>query len=50
MEDELRKRVRGLIRVAPGAQRVFAEEIGLDETKLSKSLGGTRRFTAQELV
>ncbi|HEY0577058.1 MAG TPA: TetR/AcrR family transcriptional regulator [Pseudonocardia sp.] len=48
--DELRKRVRSLIRVAPGAQRVFAEEIGLDETKLSKSLGGTRRFTAQELV
>jgi len=48
--DELRKRVRSLIRVAPGSQRVFAEGIGLDETKLSKSLGGTRRFTAQELV
>lgn len=47
---EVRTRVRGLIRVAPGAQRAFAEAIGLDETKLSKSLSGTRRFTPAELV
>lgn len=48
--DELRKRVRGLIHAAPGAQREFAAAIGLDETKLSKSLSGTRRFTPAELV
>lgn len=48
--DELRKRVRGLIRAAPGAQREFAAAVGLDETKLSKSLSGTRRFTSAELV
>jgi AcrR family transcriptional regulator len=48
--DELRKRVRGLIQAAPGAQREFAAAVGLDETKLSKSLSGTRRFTPAELV
>lgn len=48
--DELRDRIRGLIRVAPGAQREFARAIGLDETKLSKALAGRRRFSPQELV
>ncbi|PXY19109.1 TetR/AcrR family transcriptional regulator [Prauserella muralis] len=48
--DELRKRVRSLIPVRAGAQREFATAIGLDETKLSKSLKGTRRFSPHELV
>ena len=34
----------------PGAQREFAAAIGLDETKLSKALTGTRRFSPHELV
>lgn len=48
--DELRRRVRGLIHSRPGAQREFAAAIGLDESKLSKSLNGTRRFSPHELV
>ena len=48
--DELRKRVRELIRTKPGAQRDFAHAIGLDETKLSKALSGTRRFSPHELI
>ncbi|MFC4002259.1 TetR family transcriptional regulator C-terminal domain-containing protein [Prauserella oleivorans] len=47
---ELRKRIRSLIPARPGAQREFAAAIGLDETKLSKSLKGTRRFSPHELV
>jgi AcrR family transcriptional regulator len=45
-----RARVRSLIRPVPGAERAFAEAIGLDEIKLSKSLGGSRRFKAGELM
>jgi AcrR family transcriptional regulator len=48
--DELRTRVRGLIQAMPGAQREFAQGIGLDQTKLSKALNGTRRFSPTELV
>jgi AcrR family transcriptional regulator len=47
---ELRDRVRGLVKAMPGAQRKFAAAIGLDETKLSKALNGTRRFSPHELV
>jgi len=47
---DLRARVRSLIRPVPGAERAFAEAIGLDEIKLSKSLGGSRRFKAGELM
>jgi AcrR family transcriptional regulator len=47
---ELRERVRDLVRSMPGAQRDFADAIGLDETKLSKALTGTRRFSPHELV
>ncbi len=47
---ELRERVRGLVRAMPGVQREFAAAIGLDETKLSKALNGTRRFSPHELV
>ncbi|WP_461144651.1 TetR family transcriptional regulator C-terminal domain-containing protein [Salinifilum aidingensis] len=46
---ELRHRVREVLRTYPGSQRAFAGEVGLDPTKLSKSLAGTRRFTATEL-
>ncbi|WP_091614622.1 TetR/AcrR family transcriptional regulator [Amycolatopsis saalfeldensis] len=48
--EQLRTRVRELIRSMPGAQREFAAGIGLDETKLSKALTGTRRFSPHELV
>jgi AcrR family transcriptional regulator len=48
--DDLRTRVRSLIPAKPGAQREFGKAIGLDETKLSKSLKGTRRFSSHELV
>ncbi|QUH02717.1 TetR family transcriptional regulator C-terminal domain-containing protein [Saccharopolyspora erythraea] len=47
---ELRQRVRDVSRRYPGSQRAFAEQIGLDATKLSKSLTGTRRFTPAELT
>lgn len=47
---ELRERVRGLVRSMPGAQREFAAAIGLDETKLSKALTGSRKFSPHELV
>ncbi|MGH3435786.1 MAG: TetR family transcriptional regulator C-terminal domain-containing protein [Sciscionella sp.] len=48
--DELRERVRELIRAMPEAQREFASAIGLDETKLSKAVAGKRRFSPHELV
>ncbi|WP_460959357.1 TetR family transcriptional regulator C-terminal domain-containing protein [Parasphingorhabdus pacifica] len=47
---ELRRRVRDVIRDHPDSQRAVAERIGLDATKLSKSLTGTRRFTPTELT
>lgn len=50
MESALRDRVRDVLREHPGSQRAFAEQIGLDATKLSKSLAGTRRFTPAELT
>ncbi|GAA4840638.1 TetR family transcriptional regulator C-terminal domain-containing protein [Saccharopolyspora rosea] len=39
-----------MLRRYPDSQRAFAERIGLDPTKLSKSLTGTRRFTPGELT
>ena len=53
VQDEtsaLRERVRQVLRDYRGSQRAFAEQIGLDATKLSKSLTGTRRFTPAELT
>lgn len=44
------RRVREAIRAAGRSQRRVAEETGIDETKLSKSLSGQRRFTDPELV
>ncbi|MGP4017131.1 TetR family transcriptional regulator C-terminal domain-containing protein [Saccharopolyspora sp. 5N708] len=46
----VRQRVRDVLRKYPGSQRAFADRIGLDPTKLSKSLTGTRRFTPVELT
>jgi AcrR family transcriptional regulator len=43
-------RVRELLARDGWTQRRFAEAIGLEETKLSKSLAGRRRFPAAELV
>lgn len=45
-----RSRVRSAIAGSGMAQRDVARAIGLDETKLSKSLRGTRRFTPTELI
>ena len=43
------ERVRELIQSAGSNQRDIAAEIGLDATKLSKSLSGARRFTSVDL-
>lgn len=50
MEQLLKERVRQVVtRIAP-TQREAAERLGLDPTKLSKSLNGVRRFSADELA
>ncbi|GHH50655.1 TetR/AcrR family transcriptional regulator [Streptomyces candidus] len=43
-------RVRQVIAAAGVSQREFARRIVMDPSKLSRSLGGTRRFTAAELA
>lgn len=43
-------RVRRLIDESGRTQRVFAEQVNMEQSKLSKSLGGTRRFTSLELA
>lgn len=45
----VRSRVRSCIQESGLAQREFARRIELDETKLSKALRGTRRFSTTEL-
>lgn len=50
MENAQRERVRQVVtRIAP-TQREVADRLGLDPTKLSKSLNGVRRFSADELT
>ncbi len=50
MEQLLKERVRHVVaRIAP-TQREAAERLGLDPTKLSKSLNGVRRFSTDELA
>jgi Zn-dependent peptidase ImmA (M78 family)/transcriptional regulator with XRE-family HTH domain len=44
------ERVRDLIAASGLTQRAYGEHIGLDTTKLSKSLTGGRRFTSLELA
>ena len=48
-EPAVRDRVRRLVRQTR-TQGEFATRIGLDESKLSRSLSGARRFTLPELV
>ncbi|MCX5202969.1 TetR family transcriptional regulator C-terminal domain-containing protein [Streptomyces sp. NBC_00237] len=48
--SDVAARVREVIAVAGVSQREFARRIVMDPSKLSRSLGGTRRFTAAELA
>lgn len=43
-------RIRSLIETAGLSRRVLADEVGLDESKLSKSLSGVRRFSSLDLA
>lgn len=43
-------RVRRLIEESGLKQGVFAEQVDIEQTKLSKSLGGSRRFSSLELA
>ena len=43
-------RVLSLIEASGLSRRAFAQEIGLDDSKLSKSLSGTRRFSSLDLA
>ena len=43
-------RVRDLMSRSGMSQRQFAERVGLDNSKLSKSLSGTRRFSSLDLA
>jgi len=49
MED-VRERVLRLAESSGLTRRAFAERIGLDESKLSKSLSGARRFSSLDLA
>ncbi|WP_037579031.1 TetR/AcrR family transcriptional regulator [Phaeacidiphilus oryzae] len=48
--DDTPARVRRIIDAAGVSQREFARRIVMDPSKLSRSLSGTRRFTAAELA
>jgi len=48
--DGAASRVRQLIVESGSTQSQFAEQLGMDTTKLSKSLNGQRRFTSLELA
>ncbi len=50
MVDTLQDRVRLVVEASSATQREFARTVGLEPTKLSKSLNGSRRFTATELA
>jgi AcrR family transcriptional regulator len=49
-DEEVRDRVRRASAAVDGTRRELAAAIGIDETKLSKSLAGRRRFTPGELA
>lgn len=49
-DPEVADRVRKVIADTGVTQREFARRIVMDPSKLSRSLGGTRRFTAAELA
>ncbi len=48
--DVIVRRVRQVIEKSGWTQGEFAAKVGLDPTKMSKSLSGTRRFTSLELA
>ncbi|MCX3062013.1 TetR/AcrR family transcriptional regulator [Streptomyces beihaiensis] len=48
--DDTALRVREVIAAAGVSQREFARRVVMDPSKLSRSLNGTRRFTAAELA
>ncbi|MEJ5868520.1 TetR/AcrR family transcriptional regulator [Pseudokineococcus sp. 5B2Z-1] len=48
--EDVRRRVRELVRDAEGTQREYAAAVGMDPVKLSKSLTGVRRFRPEELA
>jgi AcrR family transcriptional regulator len=48
-DEEVRERVRRAADAAGRTRRDLAAAVGIDETKLSKSLAGRRRFTPAEL-
>ncbi|WP_017614267.1 TetR/AcrR family transcriptional regulator [Nocardiopsis salina] len=48
--DDVRDRARTAIHRSGISQREFADRLGIDPTKLSKSLTGRRRFTPEELA
>lgn len=48
--DEIRERVRYLIRRSGLSEGAFARAAGLDGSKLTEALGGTRRFSSLELA
>jgi Zn-dependent peptidase ImmA (M78 family) len=50
MDETVSGRVRAVIRAASLSQAAFADHVGLSPDKLSKSLGGIRRFTSLELA
>lgn len=50
MEDAIIGRVRQIIEGTGEQQQEVAKRIGLDPTKLTKSLNGSRRFTSLELA
>ncbi|MFE6160955.1 TetR/AcrR family transcriptional regulator [Streptomyces sp. NPDC056486] len=49
-DPEVADRVRKVIADAGATQREFARRVVMDPSKLSRSLSGTRRFTAAELA
>jgi AcrR family transcriptional regulator len=49
-EGDVAERVRQVIATARCSQREFARRIVMDPSKLSRSLGGSRRFTVAELA
>ncbi|MGA4838609.1 TetR family transcriptional regulator C-terminal domain-containing protein [Streptomyces sp. G45] len=49
-DPDVPARVREVIAAAGVTQREFARRVVMDPSKLSRSLGGTRRFTAAELA
>jgi AcrR family transcriptional regulator len=49
-DHAVRERVRSVVAHTTRTQGEFAARIGLESSKLSRSLGGTRRFTLPELA